>query len=62
MVVYTVVYDAPHRRDGLSDGIARFRKQADANAFASQRTHYGTPATVDRDDVPNRIAQRWSIN
>ena len=62
MIVFTVVYDAPHRRDGLSDDIARFRRESDAKAFATKQTHYGQPATVDRDEVPNRIAQRWEIN
>ena len=54
--------------DGTSPGpagdgthIARFRREADAKAFAAQNTCYGQPATYDRDEVPEHIAQRWSI-
>ena len=60
MKVHTVLYDCD-RNDGLGDAIARFRSKKDATRFAAKHTHYGKPATVDSEDVPNRIASRWSF-
>lgn len=59
--LYTVVFDDPRRNDGLSDTIARFRRRSDAEEFAGKHTHYGKPATVEIDDVPVRLADRWSM-
>ena len=60
MKVHTVLYDT-NRNDGLGDTIAHFRSKKDAERFAAKHTHYGKPATVDSDDVPARIANRWSF-
>ena len=60
MKVHTVLYDTD-RNDGLGDTIAHFRSKRDAERFAANRTHYGQQATVDSDDVPNRIANRWTF-
>lgn len=59
--VYSVLYDSD-RNDGLSDDIAHFSTLSRALEFAKGKTHYGNPADVDADDVPERICRRWAIN
>lgn len=63
-VLYVVDDDHPQSHGGaMGDGsfIARFRKQADAEAFASGKRCYSGPAKVHADEVPRRIAQRWGV-
>ena len=60
--VFVVLYDVPGLNDGLGDRIARFHRRADAEKFAAGHSHWGRAATVDDDDVPAHIADRWSIN
>jgi hypothetical protein len=62
VTVYSVLHDGPGA-GAAGDGthIARFHRKADADAFAQATTCYGRPASADRDDVPARIAARWSI-
>lgn len=59
--VYTVLYDAPWRNDGISDEQAHFRREQDAKDFAATRKHYGEPCAVITGDVPKRIAERWGV-
>lgn len=60
------VYEVLHDTDGegpAADGtvVARFRREVDAKRFAAGRTCYGHPATVQADEVPRRLAQRWGL-
>ena len=62
VIVYEVLHDTD--TDGpAGDGtvIARFRKEDDAKRFSSNKLCYGFPATVNRTEVPRRIAQRWGM-
>ena len=61
VIVWTVLYDDPKRSDGLTDRIMRFEHEQSAARFAWGRTHYGKPCTIQREEVPARIAERWSI-
>ena len=68
VTVWTVLFlvddgHAAAHGGAMGDGsfTARFRKEADAVAFAKGREYYGKPAKVSRDDVPRRIAQRWGM-
>ena len=62
--VYSVLYYDEKHAGPAGDGthIMRFRRRADAETFAKGREVYGKTATVDVDQVPQRIADRWSIN
>jgi hypothetical protein len=59
--VFTVIYDTD-QEGPAGDGtvIARFKKQDNASSFAAANTCYGRPATVQIDDAPAKLAQRWS--
>lgn len=61
VTLYSVVYDVPQRSDGMTDDIARFRKETEAEDFAKGRTCYGRPATVSKETVPATIARRWGF-
>lgn len=39
-----------------------FRDATRTAEFAKDKTCYGQPATVDTDEVPTHIADRWTIN
>jgi hypothetical protein len=58
--IYYVIADTD-QQGPAGDGtvIFRFRRKADASAFAGKNTHYGHPCTVKPDDVPRRLAERW---
>lgn len=61
--VYAVLFDgSPDGPPGpAGDGtfIKRFRDHDAADRFAAENTCYGRPASVQADDVPRRLAQRW---
>lgn len=60
--VYEVLYDTG--TDGrMGDGVETFRtrNQKDAQNFATGRTCYGKPATVEPAEVPENIARRWGL-
>ena len=60
--VYCVLHDiASGGPAGDGTGIARFRRKADAEQFAKESSCWGGPARVQTDNVPVRIAQRWTI-
>jgi hypothetical protein len=61
--VYSVLYYDEKSAGPAGDctHIMRFASAARAAEFAKGREVYGKPCTVDADDVPERIAQRWSI-
>jgi hypothetical protein len=63
MMVYTVLYYDPINEGPAGDGnhIARFRSKRAALAFAQGKECYGKPATVDEDDAPPRLVNRWSF-
>ena len=39
----------------------RFRSEAKASAFASDKVYYGKPATVNMVDAPMRLVRRWGV-
>lgn len=61
--VHEVLADTNHAGPA-GDGtvIFRFKRLADAEAFAKIHTCYGRPATIMTSDVPRRIATRWSYS
>lgn len=61
MVVHTVLYYDSRRAGSAGDctHIAHFRSLAAAQRFARDKICYGAPATVETDEVPVHIAQRW---
>ena len=63
VTVYSVLYYDERNPGPAGDGthIMRFRSQQRAAEFAQGREVYGKLATVERDEVPERLAQRWSI-
>ncbi len=64
MTVYEVLYYDPKSAGAAGDctHVARFRNLSKATAFASGKTCYGSPATVQTcEDVPARLVNRWSF-
>jgi hypothetical protein len=65
--VFEVLYHSDNPRDAYAgaagDGsfIARFRKRADAEAFARGKRCYSGDASVSECDAPRRLAQRWGL-
>jgi len=60
--VYTVVWFDPNAKQMTCiENINHFSALSDAEQFASTRTLYGEPATVQSADVPVYIARRWGI-
>lgn len=60
--IFEVLHDTG--TDGrMGDGVETFRtrSQKDAQSFATGRTCYGKPATVETLQVPRPIAQRWGL-
>lgn len=62
VTVFEVLHDTD-REGPAGDGtvIARFRREALAETFASSHTCYGRPATVSKVTVSRRLAQRWGM-
>lgn len=62
ITVYVVLFDASSAGPA-GDGAhtRRFQCRADADAFAKTRTCYGQPASVQEDNVPRALAQRWGV-
>lgn len=58
--VYTVWYDTDRKFDCVGE-IAKFRHRTDAEGFAAKHTCQGRDCEVLGEDVPTRIARRWSI-
>ena len=58
-----VVVDSsgPSGRDDMGTVIYRFKKESQAQAWASGRKCFGQPATVQRDECPKRLALRWGL-
>lgn len=58
--VYVVIADGKGEGPAC-DGtfVHRFRSQKEADDFAGKSTHYGRPATVQVDEVPRSLAERW---
>jgi hypothetical protein len=63
--VYEVLYHDDHSpyAGAAGDGsfIARFRRQADAEKFASAHRCYGRPATVTTTDASPAQLRRWGL-
>ena len=62
MKIHTVVFtDKTQGRSDDPTRIFRTRDMKEAERFAVSQTHFSEPATVQTDDVPLRIAQRWGF-
>ena len=60
VIVHSVCYDTDRQNDCIG-AVMRFRRRLDAERFAAENTLYGHPATVTTEQVPARIAARWSF-
>lgn len=61
--VYSVVADTDGINPQTGDHMKtfRFRDRAEADRFAASATCWGSPATVESDDAPIRLARRWGL-
>lgn len=61
--VYSVLYHDEKSAGPAGDGshIMRFGNRAQADEFAKGKVIYGKPASVEVDDVPRHLAQRWGV-
>ncbi len=41
--------------------VARFRTRTAAEQFIAGRTYYGNAPTIDEEDAPRRLAERWGV-
>lgn len=64
VIVYTVIWSHEGAHCAMAGGLesmAHFRRQSAAEEFAKGKTLHGNPAEPFREEVPKRIASRWSI-
>lgn len=60
--IFEVLFDgAGEGPAGDGTHIARFRKRAEAEAFASRNTCYGRPCTAEAREVSRRLAARYGL-